>query len=90
MTFGLQDPSAAFADFSLPDSLRALETTDNFPEWGQPAALRTTLHRHQKQALWFFLSRESTDNNDSYCGSASSYSNPSSSASMRLLTSAEQ
>jgi hypothetical protein len=42
MTFDLAEPGAAAgAALSLPDHLRALETTDEFPEWAQkPSALR--------------------------------------------------
>jgi hypothetical protein len=42
MTFDLPEPGAAAgAVLSLPDHLKALETTDDFPEWPQkPSALR--------------------------------------------------
>ncbi|KAK4194210.1 SNF2 family N-terminal domain-containing protein [Triangularia verruculosa] len=65
MTFDLPQPgSAVFPNFkSASESLKALETTEEFPEWAQPASLRPNvrLRKHQKQALWFFVSRESTE-----------------------------
>ncbi|CAM1505696.1 Fc.00g113330.m01.CDS01 [Cosmosporella sp. VM-42] len=58
MTFEMQQPEEARVTFSVSASLRALQTSDVLPEFDQPAVLTTDLHRHQKQALWFFLNRE--------------------------------
>ncbi|KAH7324988.1 SNF2 family N-terminal domain-containing protein [Stachybotrys elegans] len=41
-----------------PDSLSTLSVTQDLEEAPQPAAVRTALKRHQKQALSFMLSRE--------------------------------
>ncbi|KAI1173028.1 hypothetical protein F4777DRAFT_590102 [Nemania sp. FL0916] len=61
MTLELQSPYSGHNEFTLSNSLQALETTEDLPECQQPAALKTELHRHQKQALWFFIMRESQD-----------------------------
>ncbi|KAI0976554.1 hypothetical protein F4678DRAFT_413738 [Xylaria arbuscula] len=58
MTFELCSPEPGHPEFFLSNSLQALETTGDLPEWPQPAALKTELHRHQKQALRFFIDRE--------------------------------
>ncbi|KAI1366205.1 hypothetical protein F5Y08DRAFT_302014 [Xylaria arbuscula] len=58
MTFDLRSPDLGTHGFTVSDSLQALETTGNLPEWPQPAALKTGLHPHQKQALRFFIDRE--------------------------------
>ncbi|KAI8947306.1 hypothetical protein F4801DRAFT_561360 [Xylaria longipes] len=58
MTFELHNSDPCQNTFTLSRSLKALETTDDLPEWPQPAALKTELHRHQKQALSFFIRRE--------------------------------
>ncbi|KAI0110377.1 hypothetical protein GGR51DRAFT_510965 [Nemania sp. FL0031] len=62
MTFELHNHDLGHDKFTLSNSLRALETAADLPEWPQPAALKTQLHRHQKQALWFFVMRESPEN----------------------------
>ncbi|KAI1734595.1 hypothetical protein F4680DRAFT_470751 [Xylaria scruposa] len=62
MTFELHSPNSAHDNFTLLNSLQALEMTEDLPEWPQPAALKTELHRHQKQALWFFIMRECPGN----------------------------
>ncbi|KAJ8130818.1 hypothetical protein O1611_g2809 [Lasiodiplodia mahajangana] len=58
----LQDPFSCHDKFTLSNSLRALETAGDLHEWPQPAALKTELHQHQKQALRFFIMRESLEN----------------------------
>ncbi|KAI1114820.1 SNF2 family N-terminal domain-containing protein [Nemania sp. NC0429] len=58
MTFELRSPDLGYHEFTLSNSLQALETTGDLPEWRQPVALKTELHRHQKQALRFFIDRE--------------------------------
>ncbi|KAI0903147.1 hypothetical protein F4823DRAFT_636667 [Ustulina deusta] len=62
MTFELQSPEVGHNKFTLSNSLQALKTTGDLPEWSQPGALKTELHRHQKQALWFFIMREHSEN----------------------------
>ncbi|GAW11334.1 hypothetical protein ANO14919_006780 [Xylariales sp. No.14919] len=62
MTFELHSPDSGHNAFTLSNSLHALETIEHLPEWPQPVALKTELHRHQKQALWFFLMRERPEN----------------------------
>ncbi|KAI0436417.1 hypothetical protein F4803DRAFT_566867 [Xylaria telfairii] len=58
MTFELHNPNPDQNAFTLSVSLKGLETTETLPEWPQPAALKTELHGHQKQALFFFIKRE--------------------------------
>ncbi|KAJ2988978.1 hypothetical protein NUW58_g3701 [Xylaria curta] len=62
MTFELHGPDSGHSKFTLSNSLKALETTGYLPEWPQPAALKTELHRHQKQALGFLIMRERPEN----------------------------
>ncbi|KAI3318737.1 hypothetical protein HD806DRAFT_548879 [Xylariaceae sp. AK1471] len=62
MTFELHIPDLGHNKFTLSNSLQAHETTGELPEWPQPAALKTELHRHQKQALRFFIMREGPEN----------------------------
>ena len=46
MTFDLHQLQGIRAEFSLSASLKALETGDDLPEYHQPAALKTELHRY--------------------------------------------
>ncbi|KAH8160523.1 hypothetical protein CIB48_g7728 [Xylaria polymorpha] len=48
MTFELHNPNPKQNTFTLSGSLKALETTDDLPEWPQPAALKTELHRRER------------------------------------------
>ena len=50
MTFELHDPDVDHQKFTMVDSLRALETVDDLPEWPQPAGLKTNLCRHVKHS----------------------------------------
>jgi SWI/SNF-related matrix-associated actin-dependent regulator of chromatin subfamily A3 len=45
MTFELRNPDLDYDKFTLSNSLQALETTGDLPEWPQPAALKTELYR---------------------------------------------
>ncbi|PNP39552.1 hypothetical protein TGAMA5MH_08570 [Trichoderma gamsii] len=61
MTSELHGPELGYQKTFTPSNfLEALQTDDALPEWSQPSGLKTELCRHQKQALWFFLMREST------------------------------
>ncbi|RYP57436.1 hypothetical protein DL770_010676 [Monosporascus sp. CRB-9-2] len=63
MTSGLLEPEYnRMTIFSVSDSLRTLQTSETLPEWKQPNAIKTELCRHQLQALWFFITRESSQN----------------------------
>ncbi|KAM4067309.1 DNA repair protein RAD5A [Hirsutella rhossiliensis] len=62
-TFDLEQPHGLGHYFSASASLRALEAADGLPELEQPAALKTELRRHQKQALYFFVNRENSSCN---------------------------
>ncbi|RYC58778.1 hypothetical protein CHU98_g7434 [Xylaria longipes] len=48
MTFELHNSDPCQNTFTLSRSLKALETTDDLPEWPQPAALKTELHRRER------------------------------------------
>jgi len=45
MTFELCSPDLGNHEFTLSNSLQALQTTGDLPEWPQPAALKTELRR---------------------------------------------
>ncbi|KAK2802066.1 alpha-1,6-mannosyltransferase [Onygenales sp. PD_10] len=59
MTFGLAQPSAKHETLCSPvDLLQGFESCLDVIEVETPKALRTSLYKHQKQALGFMLSRE--------------------------------